>query len=356
MLRPYLKSFLQYCLGVQGADGSLDQHHDAWDKREASRATDAEESGPHGSHFWRSCEEPKARPGAKFRLLLWSSAQPHNVDSMARAILSPEQAEQLLRVYARDTLVTKHLYWQKAPSVKDLEILWAVLNSETLGKKAEARLLAEARHREDEQSPDVDGPADEEASGAGHLAAKLAEKNVRMANVKSDGQYSDGKGYGQHNTLLLDDSIDKARLQPFNHILLPEFDQPRAVKSVKTAQGGGEGEGEGEVDDVLLQVVGVLEHARYQVNVSSWIRFGGLGNFGGMAEQHPFYLDDEDSAMEVDEAIIEQAARYFAQPASASPSHAGPRLHASTNERSEAFWVQEGRRALEHHHIPLLRF
>lgn len=33
-------------------------------------------------------------------------------------------------------------------------------------------------------------------------------------------------------------------------------------------------------DDVLLQLIAILEEARYQKNVSAWIKSGGLGEFG----------------------------------------------------------------------------
>ncbi|UZJ55916.1 hypothetical protein CBS101457_005236 [Exobasidium rhododendri] len=386
ILRPYLKSFLQYCLGVQRTDTSSDEHQDEWDEWESKQGKERGKDLPHGAHFWKSQIEPQVQEKARFRLLLWSSAQPHNVDSMARAILSPEQAEQLLRVYARDTLVNRRLYAQKAPSIKDLEILWSVLNNKSIGKEGERRLFAEAREKEDDESPDEDDRREQSANGgASNESANRAQEDVVFPKVHEDGHYEGGAGYGQHNTLLLDDSVDKARLQPFNHILLPEFDQSRAQKTIyalrkSSSEANVEQEEEerndlgevkgsdderrdvkikrkkkrgSEVDDVLLQVIGVLEHARFQANVSSWIRFGGLGDFGGMQKEHPYYLEDDLDGLQVSDDLVEEVAAYFSS--SATPQH-GPHLRATTEQRTEAFWAEEGKAALKRHNISLQRF
>jgi hypothetical protein len=369
-LRPYLKSFLQYCLGIQRTDVSIEEHQDAWDGWVSSstngREQGKEKDSPHGTQFWRNTAEPKAESQAKFRLLLWSSAQPHNVDSMARAILSPEQAEQLLRVYARDTLVTRRLYSQKAPSIKDLEILWTVLNNESIGREGERRLSAEARDREDQESPDEDSSDSEVINrGAANEAARRAQERVIMP-TENGKDYQDGRGYGQHNTLLLDDSVDKAGLQPFNHILLPEFNHNRAHMAARAMRDGEDSQDEQlekstesnkkeVVDDVLLQVVGVLEHARYQVNVSSWIRFGGLGDFGGMQHRHPYFTEDDVDGLVIKESLVEEAFLYFTKSSSFHPRN-GPRLHTATTDRTQTFWAEEGTAALKRHGIPLQRF
>ena len=71
-------------------------------------------------------------------------------------------------------------------------------------------------------------------------------------------QAGGGGRWGQHNTLLIDDSPIKASAQPYNHILIPEF-----VK-------GGEREGDGK--DVFGKVVGYLEEARRCNDVSAFGR------------------------------------------------------------------------------------
>jgi hypothetical protein len=382
-LRPYLASFLQYCLAVEAEtqpDPSICQ--EAWRKwqedrvgkneeqteqdhqtngDEDARMSEAPHPKTHGTHFWsKTHSEPEPLQFASYRLLLWSSAQPQNVDHMARAILNPNQAEQLLRVYARDTLVTRKFYSLKSPSVKDLEILWAALNNLTsegeLKKRGEERLFAEARDREDRQ-------IHKDQTALEKLHHLWNEKIVLPKENDNSGTYSDGFGYGPHNTLLLDDSVSKARIQPFNHLLVPEFDAARAnvVKKYKKKQSnesGKEEEGEEtdqeeeveEPEDILLQVIGVLEHARYQKNVSSWIRFGGLGNLGNVADEHPY----KEALRKCVEEEVEDAERkafkdweaYFSSDLAQTEEDQGPRLQVSVAERTPTFWAEEGKRAL----------
>ncbi|PWN47707.1 HAD-like protein [Violaceomyces palustris] len=205
----------------------------------------------------------------EYEVLIWSSAQPRNVDSMVKSILSPHQRSKLLRVWARDTLIPQRDFNFKKPSIKDLEIVWSALNLSTLGETKQI------------------GPWD------------------------------------QSNTLLLDDSLSKAALQPFNHIVVPEFslDRVKIVQELlakmkateenddeaegdvveggreegeKEAEPSDEGESEGEeggkeneddmerrMDDILLQTIGLLETLKTQSDVSRFIRSGGLAKFGG---------------------------------------------------------------------------
>ncbi|PWN32007.1 uncharacterized protein FA14DRAFT_181926 [Meira miltonrushii] len=386
-LRPYLACFLQYCLAVDAEhqpDPNVSQ--DAWRKWQEDRTKDNEEetvedseingdkdarmsdsenvSHPktHGTHFWpKENSEPEPLPSATYRLLLWSSAQPQNVDHMARAILNPNQAEQLLRVYARDTLVTRKFYSLKSPSVKDLEILWAALNNlmgnDEAKKRGEERLFAEARDREDRQVQQ-DQAALEKLHGLWNKEIVLPKENEKT------GVYSDGFGYGPHNTLLLDDSVSKARIQPFNHLLVPEFDAERAkvVKEYKKKQAGEsekEEEEEEETDqdeevqtpeDILLQIIGVLEHARYQKNVSSWIRFGGLGDLGNVSDEHPYREAlrkcAEGDVEEDEKKAFKEWEAYFSLDLAQTEEDQGPRLQVSVGDRTPTFWAEEGQRAL----------
>lgn len=68
-----------------------------------------------------------------------------------------------------------------------------------------------------------------------------------------------GETWGQHNTVLVDDSVLKAMAQPFNHVEVPEF-----------VRGGSEKEGRG--GDVLEQVVEYLEEARNWSDISGFVR------------------------------------------------------------------------------------
>ncbi len=189
--------------------------------------------------------------------------------------------------------------------------------------KAIAEAEAEAEQVEEVEEEEEEGPI-----SAALEAARIAEELGP---------------WGQENTVLVDDSVAKARLQPYNHLLIPEFGKRDAAMMTKfiqqqlagLASEGQEGEKEGELeydsdlslpptntntapaladtdggieavedandavdeahedqkqhkkpipesrlDDVLLQTIGVLETLRYQANVSAFIRAGGIKGYG----------------------------------------------------------------------------
>ncbi|KAF2145945.1 uncharacterized protein K452DRAFT_242363 [Aplosporella prunicola CBS 121167] len=67
-----------------------------------------------------------------------------------------------------------------------------------------------------------------------------------------------GERYAQHNTLLLDDSALKAASEPFNLVQVEEFEAKPHQMLV----------------DVLAEVKGFLEEAKWQKDVSAWIHAG----------------------------------------------------------------------------------
>lgn len=71
-----------------------------------------------------------------------------------------------------------------------------------------------------------------------------------------------GGRWAQNNTLLIDDSFQKASAQPFNHVEVPEYVE------------GDERDGDGR--NVLAQVVGYLEEARRWNDVSAFVREKGF--------------------------------------------------------------------------------
>ena len=150
---------------------------------------------------------------ANHSLLVWSSGQPHNVTWQCTRLFSPAQRQVLLGEWGRDTLeLTSAQYEMRVQVYKRLDRIWANEN-------------LQYRH-----------------PGFGR-----------------------GERWGQHNTVLIDDSVLKASAQPFNHIEVPEFVR------------GSEKEGDGK--DVLAQVVGYLEEAREWSDVSAFMR------------QRPFEID-----------------------------------------------------------------
>ena len=90
--------------------------------------------------------------------------------------------------------------------------------------------------------------------------------NDNLQHLHSDSRL--GQRWGQHNTVLIDDSISKVTAQPFNHVEVPEF-----------VRGGSETEGHGR--NVLGQVVGYLEEARKWSDLSGFVR------------RRPFAIDEE---------------------------------------------------------------
>ena len=154
---------------------------------------------------------------ANHSLLVWSSAQPFNVKGLCTRLFSQDQREMLLGEWGRDTLgLTSTQYKQRSKQVyKRLDRIWDNENLQRL-----------------------------------HPGSEL------------------GSIWGQHNTVLIDDSVLKASAQPFNHVKVPEF-----------VRGGSEKEGLGR--EVLGQVVGYLEEARKWSNISGFVR------------RRPFAIDEE---------------------------------------------------------------
>ena len=210
--RPYLKCFLEYIFGM---GGSAD-----------------------GKRCWE--------------VFVWSSAQPHNVRAMVDqtfgtmwtdGVWGPESDKshrdrkhgvegRLLGAWARDTLgLTEAEYRHKVQTRKDLRVLFA------------------------------------------HLRAFDATLPV----------------YDERTTVLLDDSPLKAIYQPWNQLILPEFDQPEfangrdALRRIYRDDRSLDPKtiqmriiDDDCVDMYLLAVIGILETLGREVNVSAWIRSGGL--------------------------------------------------------------------------------
>lgn len=139
------------------------------------------------------------------KVLVWSSATPGNVSAICARLFTPEQRKTLLGEWARDTFgLTPAQYVEKTQVYKRLDRIWA---NETL------------------------------------------QYTHHWSDV--------GGRWGQHNTLLLDDSVLKASAQPHNLVQMPEFTRS----------------GDKKADfDVLGQVISYLEEARMWDNVSSFVR------------------------------------------------------------------------------------
>jgi hypothetical protein len=139
-----------------------------------------------------------------FSVIVWSSARPENVKVIVENVLDKDLRSMLLACLARDSfgLSSEH-YTQNVQVYKDLNIIWS---------KEEIQ----------RQIPD----------------------------------YEFGKRFGQHNTILIDDSILKASAQPYNLLQIPEF--AASEEDMKS--------------DVLREVAGYLEVLKMQWDVSKFMR------------------------------------------------------------------------------------
>ncbi|KAK3614629.1 hypothetical protein LTR56_027129 [Elasticomyces elasticus] len=152
---------------------------------------------PHVSEFlWYLMENHK--------VMIWSSARPENVQSIVKEIFTPKQLAKLIAVWGRERLqLTPEQYNMRVQVYKQLSWVW----------------------RDDE-----------------------------IANSGMD--VDDGDGWAQDNTVLIDDSVEKAASEPYNLIKIDEF----------------EGKPEQLETDVLGQVVDYLEVLKCARDVSSAIR------------------------------------------------------------------------------------
>lgn len=148
---------------------------------------------PHANRFMQYCLDT-------FHVAIWSSAKPQNVNKMVAKLLTPEQVEKCIVVWSREELgLTQADYFQRVQCYKRLEKVWA--------------------------------------------------------DPKIQASHPDGGMWDQSNTILVDDSFEKGRSEPFNILVLPEF--------ANTAL---------ERQHVLPQVHDYLNHLACQHDVSRFMR------------------------------------------------------------------------------------
>ncbi|USP80741.1 HAD-like protein [Curvularia clavata] len=139
-----------------------------------------------------------------FKVMVWSSARPDNVKALVNKALDEELRSKLVAQWARDSFGLSPANYQLNVQVyKNLKLVWS-------------RSQIQSHH------PD----------------------------------FETGGRFGQHNTVLIDDSALKANAQPYNLLEIPEFSA-----TPEQMQG-----------DVLREVAGYLEALRYQSDVSKFIR------------------------------------------------------------------------------------
>ncbi|KAI0157628.1 HAD-like domain-containing protein [Xylariaceae sp. FL1272] len=142
-----------------------------------------------------------------FTVAIWSSARPENVYQMANNFLTPEERSKVIAVWGRDRFgLTRSDYETRVQCYKRLTLLW-----------------------------------DDPVVAASHPDA------------------ANGGKWSQYNTVLVDDSVEKGRAEPFNIIAIPEYD---ASNAEHTSVPGA----------VLPQVHDYLNELSLQANISAYIR------------------------------------------------------------------------------------
>lgn len=130
-------------------------------------------------------------------VMVWSSARPENVTKMCEDLFTPEQQAQLVAVWARDKLnLTPAAYKEKVQVYKQLSWVW------------------------------------------------------------NDTSIEGKKSWTQADTVLIDDSVEKAASEPYNLLRIDEFEgKPEQMKT-----------------DVLSQVTDYLGQLQLQCDVSAFMR------------------------------------------------------------------------------------
>ena len=138
-----------------------------------------------------------------FTVVIWSSAKPENVKNMCDAILTPDLRKQVVAIWGRDKFgLSKADYVMRVQCYKRLTKLWS-------------------------------------------------DNKV----AKSHPQWAEGGRWDQTNTVLIDDSLEKGRSEPFNLVEIPEFFGD-----------------EMEIGEFLPQVHDFLNHLSMHSNVSACMR------------------------------------------------------------------------------------
>lgn len=200
---------------------------------------------------------------ATHTMMIWTSARPQNVNVILDKLVTPSQRSQLVASWARDTLsLTPEQYNGKVQVYKRLESVWS-------------------------------------------------DKSIQRAHPSFR---SDRGKWSQSNTLLIDDSTEKARAQPYNLVNVPELLE-NGHKAEKAAQ----------LTPVLDQVRGYLDEARSWSDVSAFARLrpfkvGQGWERGGSAMSPavagPLKLDEGSKETDVGVATITSDTRHGGSPPS----------------------------------------
>lgn len=153
-----------------------------------------------------------------FHVMIWSSARPANVTAMCDRLLTPSQLSRVVAVWGRDRFgLSSEDYNCRVQCYKRLSAVWS--------------------------DPVIRATYPSDYDDAGLRIGEAATRRVG----RKPGSWNQG------NTVLIDDSKEKARSEPHNAIEIPEF------VGVET-------------DHVLPRVHDYLNTLACQADVSSYIR------------------------------------------------------------------------------------
>lgn len=170
------------------------------------------------------------------------------------------------------------------------------------------------------------------------------------------------------STLLLDDSSLKAVVQPYNHVVVPEYDKTKRNNDLAVWKSeSAKHPDDGKYDQTLLAVIGILQRSRNESNIASWIRSGGLWAGQKPPDNVSIMREESDSAANPRNSpdMILSVSVYGDRemiPA-VSPFGASEKLEPSPEtrpilwyEHAETFkyWVQQGRSTLDEMNIEVI--
>lgn len=179
-------------------------------------------------------ERPRARAFLErcidnYHVVLWSSARPENVQRMCAQLLAPNYLARVVAVWGRDRFgLTPADYTRRTQCYKRLTRLWS--DPVVAGSYPPAAMRAWSGSG---SNPDVAGSLGGSGSGDGPAIGE----------------------WSQANTVLIDDSAEKARSEPHNAVTLPEFTGNKKEKP-----------------EVLSRVEAYLETLSFQRDISTYIK------------------------------------------------------------------------------------
>ncbi|GMK54520.1 hypothetical protein CspeluHIS016_0111060 [Cutaneotrichosporon spelunceum] len=236
--------------------------------------------------------------GRGYEVLVWSSAQPHNVRSMVESTFEPEHYRGVW-----ETELEEDKEDREARGKGRLLDVWA---RDKMG-------LSQAAYRQEVQTV----------------------KDLRKVT-------DEHTTYDEKTTVLLDDSPLKAMHQPWSQVIIPEYDRPELMDARRAAEHlwatttdfgmtptTEDGSEEPRMDNILLGVIGILEAMRSVNNVPGWVRAGHLNTPEEITEHpgHDVTLADLPSDFKF--------VPWF------------------KNMKTHAYWVKRGKAALARRGIPV---